>query len=287
MRFSRAPLPISIPLVSATSAEAAAVPAWAQGDEWSFAWEGPRGRGTFTWRVEREDAIDGVPHYVIKTGTREIFYRKDDLALSRETVKRRLYGDGMSYTEFSYLLLQSNDYLQLFRQHGCRLQVGGSDQWGNIVGGVELIRRVDGGSAHALTAPLVTDAEGRKFGKSTGGGNMWLDPEMTSPYSWYQYFVNVSDATTLTYLRMLTFVSQEEIAELTAQTEEKPQLRAAQKRLRRSGFRTVAPAENFYVAGTPGPLLDGECERARRWGESLAATVCRAAGDHGPGSVRR
>ena len=117
-----------------------------------------------------------------------------NVMLARETVKRRLAGDGMSYTEFSYLLLQSQDYLHLFREHGCRLQIGGSDQWGNIVGGVELIRRVEGATVHALTVPLVTDSEGRKFGKSTGGGNIWLDPAMTSPYAWYQYFVNVADA---------------------------------------------------------------------------------------------
>ena len=117
-----------------------------------------------------------------------------NVMLARETVKRRLATDGMSYTEFSYLLLQSQDYLHLFREHGCRLQIGGSDQWGNIVGGVDLIRRVDGATVHALTTPLVTDSEGRKFGKSTGGGNIWLDPAMTSPYAWYQYFVNVADA---------------------------------------------------------------------------------------------
>ena len=117
-----------------------------------------------------------------------------NVMLARETVKRRLADDGMSYTEFSYLLLQSQDYLQLFRRDGCRLQIGGSDQWGNIVGGVELIRRVEGATVHALTTPLVTDSEGRKFGKSTGGGNIWLDPSMTSPYAWYQYFVNVADA---------------------------------------------------------------------------------------------
>jgi tyrosyl-tRNA synthetase len=154
-----------------------------------------------------------------------------NVMLARETVKRRLDGDGMSYTEFSYLLLQSNDYLQLFRQHGCRLQVGGSDQWGNIIGGVELIRRVESGTAHALTAPLVTDAEGRKFGKSTGGGNLWLDPEMTSPYSWYQYFVNAGDGDALKYLRMFTFLPREEMDELTRETEERPHLRAAQRRL--------------------------------------------------------
>jgi tyrosyl-tRNA synthetase len=154
-----------------------------------------------------------------------------NVMLARETVKRRLDGDGMSYTEFSYLLLQSNDYLQLHRKYGTKLQVGGSDQWGNIVGGVDLIRKIDGSSAHALTAPLVTDAEGRKFGKSTGGGNVWLDPEMTSPYAWYQYFVNVGDADVIRYLRLFTFLSREEIEELERETAERPHLRAAQKRL--------------------------------------------------------
>ncbi|HUQ54647.1 tyrosine--tRNA ligase [Lentzea sp.] len=154
-----------------------------------------------------------------------------NVMLSRETVKRRLEGDGMSYTEFSYLLLQSNDYLELHRKYGTALQIGGSDQWGNIVGGVDLIRRVEGRHVHALTAPLVTDAEGRKFGKSTGGGNVWLDPEMTSPYAWYQYFVNVGDADVMRYLRLFTFLTREELEELEKETAEKPHLRSAQKRL--------------------------------------------------------
>ena len=154
-----------------------------------------------------------------------------NVMLNRETVKRRLESDGMSYTEFSYLLLQSQDYQQLYRNYGCKLQVGGSDQWGNLIGGVDLIRRTEGAGVHALTAPLVTDAEGRKFGKSTGGGNLWLDPEMTSPYAWYQYFVNVGDADVLRYLRMFTFLTQEEIAALAEDTEQRPHLRAAQKRL--------------------------------------------------------
>ncbi|MBO0850725.1 MAG: tyrosine--tRNA ligase [Pseudonocardia sp.] len=151
--------------------------------------------------------------------------------LGRETVRRRLDGDGMSYTEFSYLLLQSHDYLQLYRAHECRLQIGGSDQWGNIVGGVDLVRRVEAAVVHALTTPLVTDAEGRKFGKSTGGGNVWLDPEMTSPYAWYQYFVNVADADVGRYLRLFTFLPREELAELDEQTANRPQARVAQRRL--------------------------------------------------------
>ena len=154
-----------------------------------------------------------------------------NVMLARDTVKRRLAAHGMSYTEFSYLLLQSYDYLRLFRQYGTKLQIGGSDQWGNIVGGVDYIRKVDGASVHALTTPLVTDSEGRKFGKSTGGGNLWLDPSMTSPYAWFQYFVNVADAEVIPYLKLFTFLSQEEIAELEQVTADKPQLRAAQRKL--------------------------------------------------------
>ncbi|MFB9907889.1 tyrosine--tRNA ligase [Allokutzneria oryzae] len=166
-----------------------------------------------------------------------------NVMLSRETVKRRLDGDGMSYTEFSYLLLQSNDYLQLYRKHGCRLQIGGADQWGNIVGGVDLVRKVDRASVHALTLPLVTDADGRKFGKSTGGGSVWLDPEMTSPYAWYQYFVNVQDTDALKYLRMFTFLDRDEIAELEQSTAERPQLRAAQRKLAEE-FTTLVHGED-------------------------------------------
>ncbi|MFG1645066.1 tyrosine--tRNA ligase [Amycolatopsis sp. NPDC049252] len=166
-----------------------------------------------------------------------------NVMLNRETVKRRLESDGMSYTEFSYLLLQSQDYQQLYRQYGCKLQVGGSDQWGNLVGGVDLIRRTEGAAVHALTAPLVTDAEGRKFGKSTGGGNLWLDPEMTSPYAWYQYFVNVGDADVVRYLRMFTFLDQEEIAALAEDTEQRPHLRSAQKRLAEE-FTTLVHGED-------------------------------------------
>ncbi len=154
-----------------------------------------------------------------------------NVMLARETVKRRLESDGISYTEFSYLLLQSNDYLQLHRRYGCRLQVGGSDQWGNIVGGVDLVRKVEGAQVHALTVPLVTSSDGKKFGKSTGGGSLWLDPELTSPYAWYQYFVNTADADVVKYLKWFTFLSRDEIDELARAAEEEPFRRAAQKRL--------------------------------------------------------
>jgi tyrosyl-tRNA synthetase len=154
-----------------------------------------------------------------------------NVMLARETVRRRLETDGISYTEFSYLLLQSYDYLQLHRKYGTKLQIGGSDQWGNIIGGVDYIRRVDGAAVHALTTPLVTDSEGRKFGKSTGGGSLWLDPTMTSPYAWFQYFVNVADADVVRYLKLFTFLPADEIAELERLTAEKPFRRAAQRKL--------------------------------------------------------
>ncbi|SEP22166.1 tyrosine--tRNA ligase [Amycolatopsis saalfeldensis] len=193
--------------------------------------------------------------------------------INRETVKRRLASDGMSYTEFSYLLLQSQDYLQLYRQYGCKLQVGGSDQWGNLVGGADLIRRVEGGVAHALTAPLVTDAEGRKFGKSTGGGNLWLDPEMTSPYAWYQYFVNVGDADVIRYLRMFTFLAQEEIAALAEDTEQRPHLRSAQKRLAEEFTNLVHGADQTQQVIAASQALFGRGELGELDAKTLDAAM--------------
>ena len=151
--------------------------------------------------------------------------------LARDTVKRRLDNDGISYTEFSYMLLQANDYVQLHNTYGCSLQIGGGDQWGNIVSGVDLNRRINGATVHALTVPLVTDADGNKFGKSTGGGKLWLDPEMTSPYAWYQYFINAADVDVIRYLRWFTFLTQEELAELQQAVDERPHAREAQRRL--------------------------------------------------------
>ncbi|MDN4519034.1 MULTISPECIES: tyrosine--tRNA ligase [Mycolicibacterium] len=156
-----------------------------------------------------------------------------NVMLDRDTVRRRLEGEGISYTEFSYMLLQANDYVELHQRYGCTLQVGGSDQWGNIIAGVRLVRQKAGASVHALTTPLVTDSEGKKFGKSTGGGSLWLDPEMTSPYAWYQYFINTADADVLPYLRWFTFLSADELAELEQATTERPHERAAQRRLAR------------------------------------------------------
>ncbi len=156
-----------------------------------------------------------------------------NVMLDRDTIRRRLDGEGISYTEFSYMLLQANDYVELHQRHGCSLQIGGSDQWGNIIAGVRLVRQKLGASVHALTVPLVTAADGTKFGKSTGGGSLWLDPEMTSPYAWYQYFVNVADADVIGYLRWFTYLSAEELAGLEEATATRPQERAAQRRLAR------------------------------------------------------
>lgn len=149
--------------------------------------------------------------------------------LARDTVKRRLES-GISYTEFSYVLLQSMDFLSLHNEHGVTLQFGGSDQWGNITGGAELVRRAANGHAHAFATPLVTKADGTKYGK-TEGGALWLDPEMMSPYAFHQFWLNVEDEKVIEMLRIFTFLSREEIDDLEAQTAEKPFLRAAQKRL--------------------------------------------------------
>jgi tyrosyl-tRNA synthetase len=152
--------------------------------------------------------------------------------LAKESVSARLESGGLTFTEFSYQLLQANDYLELYRRHGCTLQIGGNDQWGNITAGLDLIRRVEGAErapVHALTLPLVTDASGAKIGKSTGGGNVWLDPALTSPYSLYQYLLNVDDRDVGTYLRLLTFLPRERVEELDAATSDRPQARAAQR----------------------------------------------------------
>lgn len=151
--------------------------------------------------------------------------------LARETVKARLAGEGMSYTEFSYVLLQAYDYLQLFRRYGCTLQTGGNDQWGNLTAGVDLIRRVEGRHVHALTTPLVTRADGTKFGKTASGENVWLDPTLTSPYAFYQFWVNTEDRDIDNYLRVFSLRAREEIEDLTRQAAERPAARAAQRAL--------------------------------------------------------
>ncbi len=180
--------------------------------------------------------------------------------LDRDTVKRRLESDGISYTEFSYMLLQANDYVHLHNEYDCVLQIGGGDQWGNIVSGVDLNRRVNGAKVHGLTVPLVTDAEGNKFGKSTGGGKLWLDPQLTSPYSWYQYFINAGDTVVIDYLRWFTFLSQQEIAELERKVAEEPFKREAQRVLAREMTTLVHGAAATEAVELAAQALFGKAE---------------------------
>jgi tyrosyl-tRNA synthetase len=152
--------------------------------------------------------------------------------LSKDAVSARLEKDGISYTEFSYQVLQSMDYLELYRRHNCTLQIGGSDQWGNITAGLDLIRRVESGSAHALTVPLLTKADGTKFGK-TAGGSVWLDPEMTSPYAFFQYWLNSDDKDVINFLKVFSFKSRAEIETLEKSHNENPGAREAHRELAR------------------------------------------------------
>ena len=153
--------------------------------------------------------------------------------MAKDSVKKRLSAEskeGMSFTEFTYQMVQGYDFLYLYQNHNCTLQMGGSDQWGNITTGTELIRRIGGGKGYALTCPLITKADGTKFGK-TEGGNIWLDSERTSPYKFYQYWLNTSDIDAEKYIKIFTFLSKEEIEELIKEHQEAPHMRALQKRL--------------------------------------------------------
>jgi tyrosyl-tRNA synthetase len=153
--------------------------------------------------------------------------------LAKDSVKARIASEtGISFTEFSYMLLQAYDFAHLYERHGCKLQSGGSDQWGNITAGVELIRRAQGGKAYGLVYPLITKSDGTKFGK-TEGGAIWLDPKRTSPYKFYQFWYNTEDADVLRYLKFFTFLSQAEIADLEHALAERPAQREAQQRLAR------------------------------------------------------
>jgi tyrosyl-tRNA synthetase len=159
--------------------------------------------------------------------------------LAKESVKRRIESeDGISYTEFSYSLLQAYDFLVLFERYGCTLQMGGSDQWGNIIAGMDLIRRVRGGKSHGIVMPLVTTAAGTKFGK-TESGAVWLDPSLTKPYEFYQFWLNVDDRDASRYLKYFTFFEQQQIAEIEAASGREPERRHAQRALAREVTRLV------------------------------------------------
>ena len=179
--------------------------------------------------------------------------------MAKDSVKKRLSRDssvGMSFTEFSYQLLQGYDYLYLYEHEGCRLQMGGSDQWGNITTGTESIRRKVGGEAYALTCPLITKADGGKFGK-TESGNVWLDRRYTSPYKFYQFWLNVSDADAAKYIKIFTALDQEEIAALIAEQEAAPHLRTLQKRLAKEVTVMVHSQEDYEAAVEASNILFG------------------------------
>jgi len=179
-----------------------------------------------------------------------------NVMLQKESVQTRLEA-GLSYTEFSYMLLQSYDFLHLYREVGCTLQVGGSDQWGNITAGVDLIRRVEGGEAHALVAPLITTASGAKFGKSEGE-SIWLDPALTSPYRFYQFWLNTDDRDVVPYLKTFTFRTRKEIEELEGQLKANPGARAAQTALARGVTEMVHGVDALASVANASAVLFGE-----------------------------
>ncbi len=179
--------------------------------------------------------------------------------MAKDSVKKRLNGearDGLSFTEFTYQLLQAYDFLYLNQTKDCKLQMGGSDQWGNITTGTELIRRTNGGEAYALTCPLITKADGGKFGK-TESGNIWLDARYTSPYKFYQFWLNVSDADAERYIKIFTSLSQEEIKALTDEHKEAPHMRVLQKRLAKEVTIMVHSEEEYDAAVDASGILFG------------------------------
>jgi tyrosyl-tRNA synthetase len=192
--------------------------------------------------------------------------------LDRESVKARLEGGGISYTEFSYQLLQSLDYLELYRRYGCSLQIGGSDQWGNLVSGVSLIRSVAGASVHALATPLITKPDGTKYGK-TEGGAIWLSPDLMSPYAFYQFWLNVSDVEVPGLLRVFSFKSRAEIEELARESAERPAARAGQRALATELTTLVHGEEETRRAVAASQALFGRSDLTEVQEPTLAAAV--------------
>jgi len=179
--------------------------------------------------------------------------------LAKDSVATRLESGGISYTEFSYQVLQSLDYLELYKRNGCTLQLGGSDQWGNIVAGLDLIRKVDSGSGHALTVPLLAKSDGTKFGK-TASGSIWLDPEMTSPYAFFQYWLNTEDADVINFLKVFSFASHEHIQELEKSHKENPGAREAHRALARELTSLVHGADTCEKVEKAARALFGQGE---------------------------
>jgi tyrosyl-tRNA synthetase len=180
--------------------------------------------------------------------------------MSKDSVKKRIGSEsteGMSFTEFTYQLVQGYDFLYLYNEYGCKLQMGGSDQWGNITTGTEMIRRIGKGEAFAMTCPLITKADGSKFGK-TESGNVWLDPERTSPYAFYQFWLNTSDEDAERYIKIFTLLSQEEVAKLVEEHKEAPHMRVLQKRLAEEITIMVHSKEDYEMALEASAILFGK-----------------------------
>lgn len=197
--------------------------------------------------------------------------------MSKDSVKKRLAADasqGMSFTEFTYQLVQGTDFLHLYTEYGCRLQMGGSDQWGNIVTGTELIRRKTGGEAFALTCPLITKSDGKKFGK-TESGNVWLDPGKTSPYQFYQFWLNVSDEDAAKYIKIFTLLTREEIEGVIAEHNTSPHSRLLQKRLAEEVTVLVHSREDYEAAVEASEILFGKgtTESLRKMNEQTFLSV--------------
>ena len=197
--------------------------------------------------------------------------------MAKDSVKKRISSEsqtGMSFTEFSYQLVQGTDFLHLYRTLNCKLQMGGSDQWGNIVTGTELIRRKESGEAFALTCPLITKADGGKFGK-TESGNVWLDPERTSPYSFYQFWLNVSDTDAEKYIKIFTMLTEEYVSELVAKHNEAPHMRELQKKLAEEITTMVHSKEEMERAIAASQILFGKgtAEQLHQLNESTFLSV--------------
>jgi tyrosyl-tRNA synthetase len=192
--------------------------------------------------------------------------------LDRESVKARLEAGGISYTEFSYQLLQAMDFLELYRRYDCTVQLGGSDQWGNLVAGVDLIRRVEGASVHALATPLITKPDGTKYGK-TEGGAIWLSADLMSPYAFYQFWLNVSDAEVPGLLRVFSFKSRDEIEALVRESTERPKARLGQRALAEEVTTLVHGADETRRAIAASQALFGRSDLAEVDERTLAAAV--------------
>jgi tyrosyl-tRNA synthetase len=192
--------------------------------------------------------------------------------LSKDSVSARLESGGISYTEFSYQVLQSYDFLELYRRNNCTLQVGGSDQWGNIVAGLDLIRRVEQGSGHALTVPLLMKADGTKFGK-TAGGSVWLDPEMTSPHAFFQFWLNSDDKDVINFLKVFSFKSHTEITDLEKSHNENPGLREAHRALARELTSLVHSEETTDRVEAAARALFGQGELSELDEATLASAL--------------